>query len=173
MSHQEFHGLFRKCQARRTALCLCLFPQTPHRPLDDRPDVACLEGLEHEHPQARQQRRVQFERRVLGRGTDERDDAFLHPREKRILLRLVEPVNLVAEQDRAAPFEIAALCRLFDDLPHSRYALGHRTERLERPVCVVREQAGKRRFSRARRSPKDHAPHGAALDGVAEGLAWT
>ncbi len=40
---------------------------------------------------------------ILGRCADERDEALLDERQKRILLRLVEAVDLVHEQDRMTP----------------------------------------------------------------------
>jgi hypothetical protein len=59
------------------------------------------ERLEAEHARAREQRRVHRERRVLRRRADERDRAVLDVRQERVLLRLVEAVDLVDEEDRA------------------------------------------------------------------------
>jgi hypothetical protein len=58
--------------------------------------------LQHEHLRAREQRRVHLERRVLGGGADQHDVAGLDARQERVLLRLVEAVDLVDEDDRAA-----------------------------------------------------------------------
>src|SRR2546427_5130448 len=44
------------------------------------------------------------EARVLRGRAEQREHPRFHPGEKRILLRAVEAVDLVAEQDRAAPF---------------------------------------------------------------------
>ena len=52
--------------------------------------------------QAREQRAVQLERRVLGRGAHEHDVAGLDERQERVLLRAVEAVDLVHEEQRAA-----------------------------------------------------------------------
>ena len=52
--------------------------------------------------QPRQQSAVQLERRVLGRGADEDDVAGLDERQERVLLRPVEAVDLVHEEERAA-----------------------------------------------------------------------
>ena len=53
-------------------------------------------------PAARKQGRDDLERRVLGGGADEDDAARLDVGQEGILLGLVEPVNLVHEEDRTA-----------------------------------------------------------------------
>ena len=68
-------------------------------------DVVVAERLEPPHAQARQERRVDLEVRVLGRRADQRDGAVLDVRQERVLLALVEAVDLVDEQDRAAALE--------------------------------------------------------------------
>src|SRR5439155_16718756 len=90
------------------------------RAMDDLADVLVVQRLEHEHATAREQRGRQLEARVLGRGADQRDDPVLDPGQERILLRPVEPVNLVAEENRAAAFVLEPLLRLLDDLPQDR-----------------------------------------------------
>src|SRR6059036_2956366 len=67
---------------------------------DDRSDVVIIQWFEYEHATSRQQCPRQLEARVLGRRADERHDAVLDPRQERVLLRLVEAMDLVAEQDR-------------------------------------------------------------------------
>ena len=129
------------------------------------------ERLEHEYAQARQQRRVQLERRVLGRRADERDDAGLDGRQERILLRAIEAVDLVAEEDRAAAFDLAALLGFANDLAHARHAFGHGAERHEVLVGVAREQTRERRLAAARRAPEHHARDRALLDRLAQRFA--
>ena len=60
-----------------------------------------VERPEDQHARARQKRRVQLERRVLGGGADQRDGAVLHDRQEGVLLRAVEAVDLVDEEERA------------------------------------------------------------------------
>ena len=60
-----------------------------------------VERLQHEDLRARQQRGVHLERRVLGRRADQHDVAGLDARQEGVLLRLVEAVDLVDEDDRA------------------------------------------------------------------------
>ena len=60
-----------------------------------------LERVQLVDPAAREQRRVDLEVGVLGGGADEDDRAILDGRQQRVLLRLVEAVDLVQEEDRA------------------------------------------------------------------------
>ena len=50
---------------------------------------------------AGEQRGVEFEGRVLGRGADEADGAALDVGQESVLLRLVEAMNLIDEEDGA------------------------------------------------------------------------
>ena len=61
------------------------------------------ERFEAEERGPAQQRRVHLEERVLGGGADECEQTALHRRQQRVLLRLVEAVHLVEEQDGALP----------------------------------------------------------------------
>src|SRR5581483_7343997 len=69
------------------------------RVAQDALDVLRLELLQREDARAREQRADHFERWVLGRRADERNRAVLDERQDRVLLRLVESVDLVDEQD--------------------------------------------------------------------------
>ena len=74
--------------------------------------VVGLERLEPEQRRPREQRTREREERVLGGRADEHEQSFLDVREERVLLRAVEPMDLVEEEDRAAararPFARAA-----------------------------------------------------------------
>ena len=65
--------------------------------------------LQHVDRRARQQRAVHLERRILGRRADERDEPLLDVRQERVLLRLVEAMDLVDEQDRRAGRDCASV----------------------------------------------------------------
>ena len=82
------------------------------RTFEDRDDLLACQPAQHEHLRTRQQRGVDLERRVLGRRADQHDVAGLDARKEGILLRLVEPVNLVDEDDRAADRSCGAAARL-------------------------------------------------------------
>src|SRR5690606_1977839 len=64
-------------------------------------DVLRRDRLQHVHAAAREQRRVQLEAGILGGGADEQDAAAFDVRQEGVLLRLVEAVHLVHEQDGA------------------------------------------------------------------------
>ena len=64
-------------------------------------DVGGLERLQYEHFRSRQQGRVDLERRVFGCRSHEHDISGLDPRQERVLLRPVEPVDLIDKQDGA------------------------------------------------------------------------
>ena len=70
-------------------------------PLRQALQVGKREPLQHDDLRAGQKCCVQFETGVLGRGTDQKDRPILHMRQEPVLLRLVEAVNLVHEQQRA------------------------------------------------------------------------
>src|SRR5439155_17366560 len=67
---------------------------------DDRRELLVRERDELVDLAARKQGRVDLEIRVLRRRADQRDRSLLDRREERILLCLVEPVDLVQEEDR-------------------------------------------------------------------------
>ena len=65
-------------------------------------DLRLAERLKRVDAAAREQRGVQLERRVLRGRADQPDRAALHIGQKRVLLRLVEAMDLIDEEDRAA-----------------------------------------------------------------------
>ena len=68
------------------------------------------QSAQHVNARARQQRVVELERRVLGGRADEHERAVLDPRQKCVLLRLVEAMHLVEEQHGAPPDSCARCC---------------------------------------------------------------
>ena len=69
-------------------------------PPDDRRELLVRERHELVDLAPREQGRVDLEVRVLGRRADQRHRPLLDRRQERVLLRLVEPVDLVQEEDR-------------------------------------------------------------------------
>ena len=70
------------------------------RALQQLGDDLLAQRFERQHRGARQQRRDDLERRVLRRRADQHDGPVLDVRQESILLRLVETMNLVDEEDR-------------------------------------------------------------------------
>ena len=81
-----------------------------------------------------------------------------------VLLRAVEPVNLVDEQDRVRPAGPFPLGGLRDQLAYAGDTLRDCAERLEPGSGPAGEYRGESRLSTARRSPQDQARDSIALD---------
>ena len=97
------------------------------RAVDDRAERIGIKRLEAIHPHARQERRVDLVVRVLGRGADEGDRPVLDVRQQRVLLALVEPMQLVDEGDGATAC-LAQRLRLRDQRANVGHARGHRRQ---------------------------------------------
>ncbi len=87
--------------------------------------------LELEDLRAGDERRVDVEIRVVRRRTDEADHPALDVREKHVLLRLVETVDLVDEQDGGLATQVAPGAGLVDLRADLRHVGLHAVERLE------------------------------------------
>jgi hypothetical protein len=100
------------------------------RALQQRHDLRHGESAQGVHARAREQRRNHFERRILGGSADQDDVAALHVGQECVLLRFVEAMNLVDEQDGAAAHAAQAL-----GIGHHRFdfldAAQYRAERNE------------------------------------------
>ena len=120
-------------------------------------DVRLGQRLQPEQGAAAAQRRVDLEERVLRRGADQRQRAVLHRWQQGVLLGLGEAVDLVEEQDRAAPMLTQPVARPLDDLAHVLDPRRHGAELLERPLGAARHGEGERGLSRAGRAPEDGA----------------
>ena len=103
----------------------------------------------------RQQCRDHLERRILRGRADQDDVAVFHVGQKGVLLRLVEPVNLIDEHNRApagpaTPLGVRHYCLdLFDTAQH-------RAEWHEISPRELRNQPRQRRLADAGRSPQNH-----------------
>ena len=120
------------------------------------------ERLEDDDLAAREQRAVQLEGGVLGRRADEHDVAGLDVRQEHVLLRAVEPVDLVEKEDRALAVRAAQPPGLLEDLAHLLHAGRDRRVRQEErgrsaprsaaPASSCRRPAGPRGSSDGTRS---------------------
>ena len=133
------------------------------RTIDQYADIRVVERFEHEDARTREQSRIDLERGVLGGRADQRDGAVLDVRQDGVLLRFVEPVDLVDEQDGALAGG-AELLRVGDDAPQVGDARTHRRELREVCAGEVRDDLRERRLARAGRAPKDHRGNLIALD---------
>ena len=85
----------------------------PRRTIDCQ--VLARQRLELVDLGAREERRVDLEVRVLGRRSDQRHEPRLDGGQQRVLLGLVEAVDLVEEEDRALPGAAEPLTRPLED----------------------------------------------------------
>ena len=120
--------------------------------------------LQHIHRGARQQRAVDLERRVFGGRADEGDQPALDIGQESVLLRLVEAVHFIDEQDgvaaRLLQLELGALQRFADVLDAGE----HRGDRDELGIERLRHQPRQRGLAHARRAPQDHRMRLARLE---------
>ena len=128
---------------------------------DDRLELAERQRLELVHLRPGEERRVDLEVRVLGRRADQGDDAFLDAGQQRVLLRLVEAVDLVEEEDRPLPVRSEPLARPREDAAHVGDTRRHGREILEGGAGRPGDDAGKGRLATPRRPHHEH-----------EGAAW-
>ena len=141
------------------------------RALQDGHEVGLAERAQHVDAAAREQRAVDLERGVLGGGADQHDGALLDVGEEGVLLRPVEAVDLVHEEDR--PLSAAATLgfRLGHHLADLLDARHHRRERHEAGARHVGQEARQRGLAGAGRPPEDHRVELALLEGTAQRLA--
>ncbi len=113
---------------------------------------------------AREKRRVDLEVGVLGRRPDQRHQPLLDRGQQRVLLRLVEAMDLVEEEDRRLVRGPAALLGPLDhgaDLGPPRV---HRRELLERPAARGGDDPGQGGLPGARRPVEDRRVRLPGLD---------
>ena len=143
-----------------------------HCPLEQHVQILGLKRLQHEHLAARQEGSDDLERRVLGRGSYKHHRAGLHRTQQGVLLRLVETVDFIYEQNGGAGAGKDILLRGLDDLAHFLDSGAHRREREELPVKRVGDYARERGLADAGRAPQNerrkiarvyHVPQDAAF----------
>ena len=138
--------------------------------LEQQAQLVVAERLEHVHLGARQQCRIDFERRILGGGADQGDQAGFHEGQQSILLRLVEAVDLVDEQDRVLAAR-QVLLGLFDRGADVLHARQHGGQGDEFAAEGIGRQARQRGLAHARRAPQDHRMGLAGLEHQVQRLA--
>ncbi len=154
---QGQHGLTRFRRQRQGAV------HQRRSPIQQLIQRRVIQTLQHIDLAARQQRPVQFEAGVLGRGADQGDDPLLDEGQETVLLGAVEAVDLVHEQQgllarRAThPGRLERLLQIGDA----------REDRANRLIFIARrlgQQAGDGGLAGAGRSPQNHGPQPSGLD---------
>ena len=123
-------------------------------PLEQGAGGVLVERVEAEQRRAAEQRRVHLEERVLGGGADEGDEPALDAGEQRVLLRLVEAVDLVEEEDRALAALAEPVPGPLERVAHVLHAGAHRAELLEGLARVGGDGLGQRRLARCPAAPR-------------------
>ena len=134
----------------------------------DGEEVVLRQRLELEDAAAADQRLVDLEVGVLGGRADQDHRAVLDPRQQRVLLRLVEAVDLVHEEDGALAELAAALLRVGDGGADVGHAGQHRVDGDEVRPRGVGDDPRQRGLARARRPVEDHRAELVGLDGAAQ-----
>ena len=141
------------------------------RAVEDRRHFVVGQPAQDEHLRSREQRRVDLERRVLGRRADEHDVAGFDARQEGVLLRLVEPVDLVDEHDGPAAGGSAKALGLRHHVADFLDPRQDRAERHEARSRGVRDDPRQRRLAGAGRTPEDDGLQEVAFDRFAQRLA--
>ena len=162
--HDRLHGPRVDLDAEAAKAAVGVDQRATH----DRLELRLGQPLEHVHPAPRQQGRDHLEGRILGRRADQGHGAALDVGQERVLLSLVEAVDLVDEQDRALAAERQTVLGLGDQAADLLDSREHGGERREVGPGVRGEEGGKGRLPGARRAPQDHRVKVARLDGGAE-----
>ena len=126
------------------------------RPIEQLLQVFGLQRFEHVYLGAREQGAVDLERRIFGCRADEGQQSAFDEGQERVLLRLVEAVHLVDEQDRMAPRLRQRRLGARDGIANVLDAGKHRGEGDEIGVERRRHQPRQGGLARARRAPEDH-----------------
>ncbi len=113
------------------------------------------QALENQHFCPGKQRAVQLEGGVLGRRADQDDGAVFDVRQEGILLRAVEAVDFVHEENGALP-EAPPVARLLEHLPQVLHAGENRRKLLEMQPGPVRHEPRHGGLAGSRRPPENH-----------------
>ena len=108
--------------------------------------------LELKNLRARNQRAVHIEKWVVSRSTDQAQISALHIWQENVLLRLVEVMNFVDEQNGFLAGRSKPIRGSRHYPPHLRDVAFHSTEALEFRACHVRDDLRERRFTGAGRA---------------------
>ena len=132
--------------------------------LEDGSQIVSRVALELVQPAARHERPDDRVERVLGRGADQRHEPGLHDRQQRVLLRLVEAVDLVDEEHRAPALRTQPLTGAPDHRLDVGLAGRDRRELFERRFRARRDDARERGLAGAGRAEEDRRRHAVLLD---------
>ena len=164
---QSFERFRRRPQMARTEATLFV-SQCRRQQWDE---VCRFQWPQRIYLRPRQQCRVHFERGVFGGGAHEHQRAVFHIRQESILLRFVEAMHLVEEQQRSlAGGTTTHLCRLHH-FAHIFNARLHRRQLSKFGIGGLGYQARECGLARTRRAPEQGAVQSRAFGQAPQGLA--
>ena len=140
-------------------------------PAQDLDELRIRQRIEPDDAHAREQRVVDLEERILCRRADEDEPAVLNVWQQHILLALVEAMDLVDEDDRAALIITARLISLLDDAAQVADASRDSIELLKGAVRHLSDHLRERRLARTRRAIEDNGRNLVCLDHAAQEMA--
>ena len=129
-------------------------PVVVQRASHNGPNISGRKRFQRKNPAAGQQGSVYFKGWIFGRGPDEYDSTVLHVGQNHVLLRLVETMNLIHEQDRRLLIKRPPLLRTGHRLAQVGYASRNRRNRLKVRPRHRGNQARERGFTGTGRTPK-------------------
>ena len=137
-------------------------------PVEQLEQVVFLQRLEHIQLAAGEQWADDLERRVLRGGADEGNHARFDRSQQGVLLRLVETVDFIDEEDGAVGIEEPAFLGTLDDLTHLLDTRSDRTQGIERRFQLVGNDVSQGGLSHARRPPQDERRDMSGVDHLPE-----
>jgi hypothetical protein len=135
-----------------------------HPAIDESTQVMSRERLETKESGPAAQRCVDFEERVLRGGTDEHDGAVLDGRQQRILLGLVEAMDLVDEHDGPPAVLTEVVLGRGRDLANVLHSRRDGGEAHEPGPRGGGDHFGESGLARSRWTPQDHRGEPIVLD---------
>src|SRR4029453_10129719 len=114
------------------------------------------ERFELKYLWARSKRAIYIKERIVSSCADEAEISRFDVGQKNVLLRFVEMMDLIDEQDRLLPGRAEAIRRRSDDATHFRDIAFHATDSNESCVSFLGNDAGKRGLSAAGRARENH-----------------
>ena len=144
------------------------------RPVQQDLQVGDFQGLEDKDLAAGEQGGDDLEGRVLRRRADQHDGAALDGAEQGVLLRLVEAVDLIDEEDRRRRTgEEGIAAGLVDHFAHLFHPGTDGAEGEELAVQGLGDDAGEGGLSDPGRAPEDEGRQGTGLDHAPQDAAFT
>jgi hypothetical protein len=124
--------------------------------VEDNAQVVGFERFQGEDGDPGEERGVDLEGGILGGRADQHDQPGLHVGEEGVLLRLVEAVDLVHEQEGRGALALPARASALDHLAHFLDSAQDGREGLEGHAGVLGQQAGQGGLAAPRGAPEDH-----------------